>query len=498
MVDREPPAERRDATEPADSATSLSRRISALPQRVRPLLDPHVLRRRADAAHASGRRVRATLWRHAAVFNFAVRRSLDRDTIHAAAALTYHSLLALVPILAVAFALFKAFGGLKTLQEPLKEVLLRNFAVGTAQQVGAWLDRFIQNINAGAIAGVGVLLLFYTAINMLIDVERTFNRLWGIERSRPLYLRLAMYWFILTMSPPLVALSVSLSSRLQQSHLVAAVDRILPIGVGGLLTSLGSVAAIVVALMISYAIVPNARVRPTSALAGGLVAGLLWHLSKALFLWLTASSVKYNAIYGTLGALPLLMIWLDVSWNVVLFGVSYSFASQVIAKHQLEWLDQKLDAGSEESLATQLMVATTRAFVAAEKLPDGSQLARDCGVGDTVANRLLARLVSVGLLHEVAGDHAKGYVPARDPRELTLADVTQAIRGGDAGPPVEALEPDAEIDRRLRRAEKRWLAELATTTIYELATVERKPPRSPRERPAHGRRHPRSPLPHGA
>ena len=120
------------------------------------------------------------------VFILTARSVVQEEISLRAAALTYRTLLSIVPLLAVGFALFKAFGGLKKFEAPLREVIIENMAVGRGQEVGHWLEKFISNINAGAIAGVGVLVLIYSAVGLLTNIEGSFNKIWGIERGRSL------------------------------------------------------------------------------------------------------------------------------------------------------------------------------------------------------------------------------------------------------------------------------------------------------------------------
>ena len=183
-------------------------------------------------------------------------RSVNQEEITLrAAALTYNTLLSLVPLLAVGFALFKAFGGLRKLEGPLRQLVVENLAVGRGEEVGRWLDQFIGKINAGAIAGVGVLVLFYSAVALLTNIEGSFNRIWGIERGRSLVVRFFTYWGLVTLAPPLVGFSVSLTAQLEGSAFTTMVVQWLPWGLGKLLVSLLSALSTCLAFVLSYIIV---------------------------------------------------------------------------------------------------------------------------------------------------------------------------------------------------------------------------------------------------
>ncbi|MBK6848392.1 MAG: YihY family inner membrane protein [Proteobacteria bacterium] len=398
--------------------------------RLKSLHDGRLLHAWAEACRRRGGAI-AYLARQVQVFFFTARTINDGEITRRAAALTYHTLLAIVPLLAVAFALFKAFGGLQRLEAPLRRLILENLAVGRAEEVGRWLNQFTANISAGAIAGVGTLLLFYSAISLLVNSEQAFNRIWGISRGRPLHLRLAVYWFMITVGPILVGVSLSISAQLQRSAFTAAALGWLPWGLGRWLLSLSSTLAVCALFVAAYALVPNTKVRLRSALAGGLVAGLLWTAVKALFVWLSASVLSQSAVYGALGALPLLMLWLYYSWVIVLFGVSYTYASQSVATDQLRAAPRLLNQAVREALALRLLADTASAFQRGAPAPTAAELAARAGAPPTLAQPALDLLLKAGLLAASAEGDEPRYLPARAPDTTTVAQVFELLRHHD-------------------------------------------------------------------
>lgn len=252
-----------------------------------------------------------------------VARSVQNDEIsRRAAALTYHTLLSLVPVLAVAFALFKSFGGFAKLQKPLEDFIFSQLALPHADQVAKWLGNFVLNVNGGAIAGVGVLVLFYSAGGLLVNVEEAFNRMWNVRLHRPLYVRLAIYWCILTLAPPIVALSISFSTTVISNTVTTWMGPT----VGGLMVGLISPVSVAIMLFMVYVMVPDTHVPWKNAAISAVVTAVVWNAAKFFFLWSSRTSSKYSAVYGALSALPLLMVWIYASWFIVLFGASYSRA----------------------------------------------------------------------------------------------------------------------------------------------------------------------------
>ncbi|WP_428261758.1 YihY/virulence factor BrkB family protein [Haliangium sp.] len=410
-------------TDPRRSSDSLLTRLGKL---VRLIWDLEALTRRVDTYRGrSG--VRAFAVRQVEALILTSRSLVDEELLRRAAALTYYSLLSLVPLLAVGFALFEAFGGLRKLKEPLKAFIVDTLAAGRPDEIGTWLDQFIDNINAGAIAGVGVLVLIYSALGLLTNIEASFNRIWGIERGRPLHMRFAIYWCVVTLAPPLLGISISFSAQLQSSEFAGMVLSWLPFGLGGVVVALGSALVVSVAFVLSFIIVPNTKVRLKSALLGGVVTSVLWNLSKALFIWFTAGSVKYSAIYGALGALPLLMMWLYLNWVIVLFGVTYTRFNQTFTAERLQSAPQ-LSEQARERLAALTLLEVARAFRDGDGPLRPETLAERLGAPVTALFPLLRALTLHRVLIETEGGEERGYVPGRDLSKLTLADAVDALR----------------------------------------------------------------------
>lgn len=440
----------------------LSRRISRV-------LDPVWLRSWIHAQEADTG-LKGFALRQLQVFVLTARSLRQENLTLRAAALTYHTMLSIVPLLAVAFALFKAFGGLKKLEEPLKAMMVENLAMGRAEEVGAWLDRFIQNINAGAIAGVGVLVLFYSAVGLLTNMERSLNQIWGAKRIRPFFVRFAIYWCLITLTPPLVGYSISLTAQFQSSEFGALVLQWLPFGLGRLLLSLSSTLAICIAFVLIYVVVPSAKVKLRAALAGGLVGGLIWSLSKYLFINLTAGTIKYSAIYGALGVLPLLMIWMYISWLIVLFGATYAYATQTVATESLELGSTTLAPAFREQLAGRLLVSVAGDFRRGAEPPSAETLTKRMGTLLPVARRVLDILVAQKLLVEVQNGMDARYVPGQDLQELTLARLLRALRH-DHGTTFALSEASdcPRLRQALEKAEAAVEELLAGETFFALA-----------------------------
>ena len=436
------------------------------------LWDQEALARRVDPyRHSAGLQPFAVRQFEALIIT--VHSLFDDELLRRAASLTYYTLLSLVPLLAVGFALFEAFGGLAALKEPLKQFIVENMAVGRQDEIGAWLEQFIDNINAGAIAGVGVLVLFYSAVGLLTNIESSFNRIWGIDRDRPLHMRFAIYWCIVTLAPPLLGVSISFSARLQSSAFASAVLAWLPFGLGSLVFVLSSTVMVSLAFVLSFVIVPNTKVHLKYALLGGLLAGILWNLTKALYIWFIAGSVKYSAVYGALSALPLLMIWLYLSWIIVLFGVTYTRVVQTYSAERMMKSAPVLSYDAVEHVAGHVVLEVARSFQRGDGSASLTALAERVGAPPAVLRPILRTLTEHRVLIEVdQGGEEQGYVPGRELLDMSLADAIRALR--HHGDDVDVQSSDhghARVRELLAGAEQAKMAHLASPDLDALARI---------------------------
>lgn len=436
------------------------------------LWDQEALARRVDPyRHQPG--LQAFAVRQFEALIITVHSLFDEELLRRAASLTYYTLLSLVPLLAVGFALFEAFGGLAVLKEPLKRFIVDNMAVGRQDEIGTWLEQFIDNINAGAIAGVGVLVLFYSAVGLLTNIESSFNRIWGIDRDRPLHMRFAIYWCIVTLAPPLLGVSISFSAQLQSSAFASAVLAWLPFGLGNLIVVLSSTVIVSVAFVLSFVIVPNTKVHLKYALLGGVLASMLWNVTKALYIWFIAGSVKYSAVYGALSALPLLMIWLYLSWIIVLFGVTYTRVVQTYSAERLRKTTPVLSETAVENLAGHLLLEVARSFHRGEGSLSTTALAERTGAPAAVLRPILRTLTEHQVLIEIdEGSEEQRYVPGRGLADLSLADAIRALRHHGDDVEVPPSDPGhLRVREILAGAEHAAMAHLASQDLGALVKI---------------------------
>jgi len=376
-------------------------------------------------------------------------RSYEPDHLAMRAhALTFRTLLGTIPFLAVAFSLFGAFGGLEASQRTLEEKVIENLAPGAAEVVQDYINTFLGRVSTGAIGGIGVVVLFLTVVSLLTYIEKSFNALWNVEKVRPFFQRFVIYWAMVTVGPVVVALSFSMTSPARWQALLQLVTDNVP--------ELSWVVSYVlrhihwlftwIGMTLLFLIVPNTRVRWEAALGGGLFAGIFWEVGKAGFAWASIRLFNYSAVYGSLGTLPVFLLWLQIAWLIVLFGCKITYGLQYSRALQEERV--ALDAGPvvRELLAVHAMVAVVRAYVEGTPPPTAEELAADSPAPFETHQEVLNRLVQARLLLAVP-DHGswtskskshrdkqpvERYLTARDASLITLDEIVDLFRRNGA------------------------------------------------------------------
>ena len=248
-----------------------------------------------------------------------MRRFGQDQCMRIAAALSYTTLLALVPLGAIAFAILRAFPVFDDIQEQIKSLLFENFMPESVDGAGVYFDQFISQTQG--LTAIGTVALAVTAIMLLSTIETALNAIFHVKTQRPFVPRLLMFWAVLTVGPLLLGGSLSLGTYLLvvTSWAGEAGGQVFS-GFGGLMARLLPTVLAVFAFSVFYAIVPNRPVKVRDALIGGLTAGILFGVVRKLFALYITTFPAYQTIYGALSTLPIFLIWMYVSWAIVLIG----------------------------------------------------------------------------------------------------------------------------------------------------------------------------------
>ena len=409
----------------------------------------------------------------------------DQCLLHAAA-LTFTTILSLVPFFALTFALLKGFG----VQNQLEPLILERVTAGSQEMVGRIIS-YINNTNVGSLGAIGLTALIITILSLLGSIEEAFNAIWGVREDRSFSRKFSNYLSVMASAPFLLLAAVSITTFLENQAVIRwFLDREY---LGDLLLcslKLIPYVSVWVAFTFLYLFIPNTKVRLTSALVGGVLAGTIWQVAQWGYIHFQVGVGKYNAIYGTLSLLPIFMIWLYASWIIVLFGVEMVYAHQNRRTLRLEYHGKTLSHAARLELALTLLVECSASF--RRGVPHtAEQMAAGLALPVRQVKDLLGELERVGYLSRLAGDNPEWH-PAREPASVPVSEVLSRLTmaGGTCLVP-QAGRCEELIRKVLARAASGSEAALEGVTIGALAELlESENELNPDRTPAESRREP--------
>ena len=362
-----------------------------------------------------------------------------------AMSLVYTTLLSIVPLLALSFSVLKAFGVYNQIQPMLLTFLAPLGEKGA--EITNRIIQFIQNMNVGVLGSVGLALLLYTAVSLVQKIEESFNFIWHVDRSRGVGERFSRYLTALLVGPILLFAALGMTAAVMSMEFVRGLLEVGPVGwVVERGARLMPYLFVIGAFTFVYVFIPNTKVRFGPALAGGVVGGILWQSAGWLFALFAAGSTKYAAIYSSLAILILFMLWLYLSWLVLLFGASVAFYVQHPEYRVQQAGEPRLSNRMRERLGLVLMSMVARRHLEEASPWTAEALAQALRVPLRPVRMLLGVLTKGGVLLQT-GEDPSGYVPARDLGTITVKHLLDVVRstGEDRFLGVHSL-PAAALD----------------------------------------------------
>lgn len=350
-----------------------------------------------------------------------------------AASLCYTTVLSLVPFLAVAFSVAKGFG---IYEAPfLREVLMRLMAE-KADVVDAVLG-YIQNTNVKALGFIGVATLFVTSVGLLSTMEEAFNIIWHAKSRRGIWSRFSNYVTVILVCPVFLLAAFSVAATLQSAAMAQWLNDIeLVHAAFSILFKAVPVFMIAVSLFILYKFLPSARVKALPAMTGAVVAGVAWQSAQAIYIEYQIGMTGYNAIYGSFAQIPLLLVWLYISWLIVLAGAEIANAAQNFSRIRLEDTVKNYSFADRRDLAVLLaLMLTGRAENKEPPLGDleaADILSAPAKLIDQELKRLGRAGIAVRAVHDGEGTR---WVLAASPDRITVGELVtawEALRGEPA------------------------------------------------------------------
>ncbi len=347
-----------------------------------------------------------------------------------ASALTFYSLLAIVPVLAMAFAVAKGFG----LDAHLQTELLARFS-GQQQVLLKAIDfanNLLDKTRGGLMAGIGVVVLYWAVIKVLGHIERAFNDIWNIPKSRSLWRKFSDYLTIMLICPLLIILSSSATVFIK-TQITLIVDKIALLGFFSPLIYVGFklIPYVLIWLLftLTYLMMPNTKIQISAAVVAGIVAGTIYQLLQLVYINFQFLLANYNAIYGSFAALPLFLIWLQASWLIVLMGAEIACAYQNKESYEFEQVTRQISPALKKQLALRVTHLLVTNFARAEKPHSARQISAALEIPFRLIQSILMDLMTTNIISETDSEipEEPSYQPALDINLLTVSYVIGAL-----------------------------------------------------------------------
>lgn len=389
-------------------------------------------------------------------------RGFKEDKVNLrASALTFFSVLSVVPLAAMAFGIAKGFGFEDKLQNMLQEGMKGQEAVAT------WIISFSENllggVKGGAVFGVGIAILFWTVYKVLGNIENAFNHIWQVRQSRVLFRKFSDYFSILLIAPVLFLLSTSI-----QVFMLEMLDKIaetIPL-LGYLEPLFNLVKYILVWLLFTfvYMVMPNTKVNFGAALIAGVIAGTGFSLLQWGYIHFQVGVSRYNSIYGGFAALPLFLIWMNWSWLIVLLGAEISFSAQNHQKYEFESDIKGLSINSKHLTSLYLLNFIVKNFKKGETPYTAEQISEQLKLPLRLVRYLLYDMVECRILAETPSLNHKetAFLPAVDISTLHVQTVLEKLN--NKGVTLEYIDKNQDTIKRLEEITQAYKSQLADSS----------------------------------
>ena len=362
-----------------------------------------------------------------------------------ASALTFYSILSIVPVLAMAFGIAKGFGFQMLLEKQLLEKFQGQEEV--MNRVVAFARSLLENTKGGMIASVGVLFLLWTVIKLLSQIERSFNDIWSVKYPRTYGRKFSDYLSIMLISPILFILSSSVTVFIT-TQITVITQKVAVIGMFSpvifFMLKFIPYGLIWILLIFMYLLMPNTKVNFSSGVIAGVIAGTIYQIAQWGYITFQVGMARYNAIYGSFAALPLFLIWIQLSWMIVLFGAEISFAHQYANTYDFEPDRRFISPAFKKLLSLQISCLIISKFLKAEPPLSAINISKTLEIPIRLTQQILFELVEAGILSDTEDKKNKkvSYQPARDINTITINSVIEALdhKGVDNIPIAQTSE----------------------------------------------------------
>jgi membrane protein len=347
----------------------------------------------------------------------------ENNFILRASALTYYTMLSIVPVAALIFGIAKGFGFEKRLRIELTHKLAEH------HEVLDWIINLstsvLKKTNGGLIAGVGLIVLYFSVMNVLGNIEASFNNIWQIKKGRTFFRKFSDYLAITLIAPVFLILSGSLTVFIQ-THVTTLIKEFALIGifspVFAVIFKITPYLLIWFVFSFLYIVMPNTVVKYSSGITAGIIAGTIFQFTQWLYLKFQIGMSSTNALYGSFAALPLFMTWLQIAWIILLFGAELSFALQNFKKYEYTSYMTKISVRYRRSLSLLIMQHIIKQFGENSERATVAEISNEKEIPVRICMEIMNDLSDAGLITEIASVDRKEsyYTPSVDINLVTV------------------------------------------------------------------------------
>ncbi len=378
------------------------------------------------------------------IFVLAIRGFNENSIMLRASGLTFYTLISIVPVIALSFAIAKGFG----FEEMLNDQIHGYFDAqeGVSEVLIGFSHSFLENSKGGVVAGIGIIMLLWSVMKVLTNVELSFNAIWGITKPRNWIRKFTEYLSIMLIAPIFIILSGGITVYISSatSHLldndsvfyhigpfVQFLIELIPYFIDWLLFTF------------LYMAMPNTKVEFKHALFAGVIAGTAFQILEWVYITFQIGVVQYNAIYGSFAALPLFLVWLQSSWLIVLFGCEIAFASQNVKQYIYENEVNNISSHHKKKIALYLLLVINKNFNEGKPAYTVNSLCKQLKLPIRLVQNIVNDLLSTDLIMEAHTKEHKlvGYTPARELNQFYASElITLLEKKGSDDIPVQSSE----------------------------------------------------------
>lgn len=388
--------------------------------------------------------------KHQRILILAIRNFRHDGCTLKSSGLTFYSMLSVVPLLAILFGIFKGFG----LQKLMEKQLLENFQEYESVMIKIidYSNILLENTKGGLIAGFGIIILFWTVIKLLNNIENSLNAIWKISDSRSIARQLTDYLSVIFLGPLFLILASGLTVFLS-GKIVNLSDQFQIIGIMTPIISiiLKALPYFIIWLLFTlvYKMMPNGTINFSSAFYAAVLAGTIYQIVQIIYITFQIGIANYNAIYGSFAVFPLFLIWLQTSWMLFLFGAEISFAHQNISDFEFEADVRNISQYQKRLISLAIARTVIKNFQKGSSPQSLNEIANKLALPITLTVNIIKEFVDTGLFSKVCINNEKifRYQPAKDINFYSIKFITDTLDDRGSAIPLKQLTEFDSVER---------------------------------------------------